>query len=111
MQGSVREGVPAGRAGRLPRHVRVMLRLSRRDLPEPVCSVAVERGIEAPAGDGVTLLTDHYVPLIDGPRPTLLVRSPYGRGFPWDYVYGRCSPGKASTSSSRAAAAPADPAA
>jgi putative CocE/NonD family hydrolase len=65
-----------------------MLRLSRRDLPEPVCSVAVERGIEVPAGDGVTLLTDHYVPLIDGPRPTLLVRSPYGRGFPWDYVYG-----------------------
>jgi len=49
-----------------------MLRLSRRDLPEPVCSVAVERGIEVPAGDGVTLLTDHYVPLIDGPRPTLI---------------------------------------
>jgi hypothetical protein len=65
-----------------------MLRLSRRDLPEPACAVAVERGIEVPAGDGITLLTDHYVPLIDGPRPALLVRSPYGRGFPWDYVYG-----------------------
>src|ERR1019366_3370296 len=83
-----REQMPARRGGRLPRHVRVMLRLSGRGLPEPVCSVAVERGIGVPAGDGVTLLTDHYRPLIDGPRPTLLVRCPYGRGFPWDYVYG-----------------------
>jgi putative CocE/NonD family hydrolase len=59
-----------------------------RQLPEAVCDVAVERNIEVPAGDGVTLLTDHYIPLLDGPRPTLLVRTPYGRGFPWDYVYG-----------------------
>ena len=65
-----------------------MLRMSRRELPEPLCGVAVERGIAVPAGDGVTLVTDHYVPLTDGPRPALLVRSPYGRGFPWDYVYG-----------------------
>ncbi|MGO8728536.1 MAG: CocE/NonD family hydrolase, partial [Streptosporangiaceae bacterium] len=62
--------------------------MSRRELPEPLCGVAVERGIAVPAGDGVTLVTDHYVPLTDGPRPALLVRSPYGRGFPWDYVYG-----------------------
>jgi putative CocE/NonD family hydrolase len=78
----------ARRASRLPRHVRVLLRLSKRGLPEPVCSVAVEGGIEVPAGDGVTLLTDHYRPLAAGPRPTLLVRTPYGRGFPWDYIYG-----------------------
>jgi putative CocE/NonD family hydrolase len=38
--------------------------------------------------DGVPLLTDHYIPLTDGPCPTLLVRTPYGRGFPWDSVYG-----------------------
>ncbi len=77
-----------GRSGGLPRHVRVLLRLSKRSLPVPVCPVAVERGIEVPAGEGVFLRTDHYRPVTDGPRPTLLVRTPYGRGFPWDYVYG-----------------------
>jgi hypothetical protein len=65
-----------------------MLRMGRRELPARLCDVAVERGIEVPAGDGVPLLTDHYWPLLPGPRPTLLVRTPYGRGFPWDYVYG-----------------------
>jgi putative CocE/NonD family hydrolase len=78
----------AGLAGSLPRHVRLLLRLSRRELPAPVCGVSVERGIEVPAGDGVMLLTDHYLPLAGGPWPTLLVRCPYGRRFPWDYVYG-----------------------
>ena len=90
MQDMVGERAPAGRAaaGGLPRHVRMFLRLSRRELPAPVCGIAVERGIEVPAGDGVPLLTDHYAPLLAGPAPTLLVRTPYGRGFPWDYVYG-----------------------
>ncbi|HEX3922933.1 MAG TPA: CocE/NonD family hydrolase, partial [Streptosporangiaceae bacterium] len=78
----------AGPAAALPRHTRVLLRLSRRHLPAPRCGVAVERGVTVPAGDGVTLVTDHYVPLAEGPAPTLLVRSPYGRGFPWDYMYG-----------------------
>jgi uncharacterized protein len=80
--------VSAARTGALPRHVRVMLRMSRRQLPEPVCGVAVERGLQIPAADGVTLLADHYLPLAGGARPTLLVRTPYGRGFPFDYVYG-----------------------
>jgi hypothetical protein len=84
----VRERVPAWPAGRLPRHVRVLLRLARRELPGPVCPVVVERGIEVPAADGVPLLTDHYRPVLAEPRPTLLVRTPYGRGFPWDYMYG-----------------------
>jgi len=88
MQRNMRELAPGTRAGKLSRHVRVMLRLAERDLPDPVCATAVERGLEVQAGDGVTLLTDHYLPLIEGPRPTLLVRSPYGRGFPWDYLYG-----------------------
>jgi hypothetical protein len=78
----------ARRAGQLPRHVRLLLRMGRRELPAPLCDVAVERGIEVPAGDGVPMLTDHYRPLLAGPRPTLLVRTSYGRGFPWDYVYG-----------------------
>lgn len=103
MQASVTERAPARRDGSLHRHVRVLLRLSERQLPEPVCQVAVERAIKVPAADGVTLLTDHYRPVQgerrgpvqgewragDGkPPPTLLVRCPYGRGFPWDYVYG-----------------------
>ena len=88
MQESVRERALPGPAGKLPRHITWQLRMSRRQLPKAVCEVAVERDIEVPAGDGVTLLTDHYIPLLDGPRPTLLVRTPYGRGFPFDYVYG-----------------------
>ena len=35
-----------------------------------------------------TLVTDHYRPVLDEPCPTLLVRCPYRRGFPWDYIYG-----------------------
>jgi len=77
-----------GAAGRLPFHVRVMRRLSARGLPGPVGRVGVEHRIEVPAAGGVLLLTDHYVPLTEGPGPALLVRSPFGRGFPWDYVYG-----------------------
>jgi uncharacterized protein len=77
-----------GRAAKLSPRVRMMRRLSARGLPAPVCSVAVEPRIGVPAGDGITLVTDHYLPLVDGPRPTLLIRSPYGRGFPWDYLYG-----------------------
>ena len=65
-----------------------MRRLSGRGLPPPVCEVGVERGIAVPAADGVPLITDHYVPLAGGPWPTLLVRSPYGRGFPWDTLLG-----------------------
>lgn len=77
-----------GSARRLPVHVRALRRLSARGLPGPVCRVAVEDRIAVPASDGVPLLTDHYIPLADGPCPTLLVRTPYGRGFPWNYVYG-----------------------
>ena len=88
MSHDVKEQTPPRRAERLPRHARMLLRLSRRQLPGPVCSVVVERGIEVPAGDGVSLVTDHYRPVLDEPCPTLLVRCPYGRGFPWDYIYG-----------------------
>jgi len=76
------------KAGRLPFHVQVMRRLSARETPGPVCRVAVRHRIEVPAADGIPLLTDHYIPAMEEPRPALLIRSPYGRGFPWDYVYG-----------------------
>ena len=75
----------------LPRHVRLWMRLSRRDLrdlPPPECAVRVDQGLAVPAADGVPLLTDHYIPQVDSPRPTVLVRTPYGRSFPWDHLFG-----------------------
>lgn len=74
--------------GRLPFHVRLMMRLSRKGLPPRECRVHVQRGIEVSAPGGVTLRTDHYIPQLSGARPTLLVRTPYGRGFPWDHLFG-----------------------
>ncbi len=79
------------RGATLPRHVRLMMRLSRRDLrdlPSPECAVRVEAGLAVPAADGVPLITDHYIPQMGTPRPTVLVRTPYGRGFPWDHLFG-----------------------
>ncbi|MFC7625253.1 CocE/NonD family hydrolase [Microlunatus sp. GCM10028923] len=42
--------------------------------------IMVERGLEIPAGDGVTLLADRYYPVADPRAPLLLFRTPYGRG-------------------------------
>jgi uncharacterized protein len=78
---------PSPRGGRLPLRVRMFIR-PRSSLPAPVCAVRLERGVRVPMPDGVTLLADHYWPVIDGPAPTLLVRCPYGRGFPYDFMYG-----------------------
>ena len=38
--------------------------------------------------DGVMLVGDHYAPDTRTPRGTLLVRTPYGRGFPIDRING-----------------------
>jgi uncharacterized protein len=54
-------------------------------LPAPRNAVTVTRRIAIPASDGVTLLADHYAPAqADGAAgfPTVLVRTPYGRGLP-----------------------------
>ncbi|MGI5169653.1 CocE/NonD family hydrolase [Spirillospora sp. CA-253888] len=67
------------------------VRAARRTLrgtPPPRHEVARETDLAVPAADGVPLLTDHYFPLADQDFPTLLVRSPYGRGFPWAALYG-----------------------
>ena len=75
----------------LPRHVRFWMRMSRRDLrdlPAPECAVRLDAGLAVPAADGVPLITDHYIPQVATPRPTVLVRTPYGRGFPWDHLFG-----------------------
>ena len=71
----------------LPWRVRVVRRLAR-ELPPARCGVAWIPRLEVPGADGVTLLTDHYVPLADEARGTILVRTPYGRGFPWAHLYG-----------------------
>ncbi len=81
-------GRSPGRGGPLPWRVRLMMRLSRRNLPPPECAVRVDAGLAVPAADGTVLRTDHYLPQLGGPRPTVLVRTPYGRGFPWDHLFG-----------------------
>ena len=82
-------GLPHGIRGTrgLPRRVRVLRRLAR-ELPPARCGVGWIPRLEVPGAEGVMLLTDHYVPLADLGRGTILVRTPYGRGFPWAYLYG-----------------------
>src|ERR1700743_1281118 len=41
--------------------------------------VEVQRDVEVPAPDGAALLTDLYLARPAGPRPTILIRTPYGR--------------------------------
>ncbi|MGA5499321.1 CocE/NonD family hydrolase [Streptomyces cinereoruber] len=59
-----------------------------RGLPPKLHDVAYDPGLVVPAADGSALLSDHYYPLDVRDFPTLLVRSPYGRGFPWAPMYG-----------------------
>lgn len=47
--------------------------------PAETYDVVVERDVKVPMPDGVTLLADHYYPRSSAKRPTILVRSPYGR--------------------------------
>ncbi len=49
-------------------------------LPPPDFAVDVDRGIPVTMPDGVRLYTDHYYPNGEGPFPTILIRTPYGRG-------------------------------
>lgn len=56
-------------------------------LPPPSTGYLVHRGLPVPMRDGVRLRADHYAPLTDRPSGTILVRGPYGRGFPFSLVY------------------------
>ena len=47
--------------------------------PAETYDIAVERDLKMPMPDGVVLLADHYTPRGGGQRPTILLRSPYGR--------------------------------
>jgi putative CocE/NonD family hydrolase len=51
--------------------------------------VVVERGIQVPMPDGVVLLADHYYPRGTSKLPTVLVRSPYGRGSLFGLLFAR----------------------
>jgi putative CocE/NonD family hydrolase len=43
--------------------------------------ITIDRCVQVPMADGVILLADHYAPVISGSRPTVLMRTPYGRGW------------------------------
>lgn len=65
-----------------------MMRATWRGLPAKRHDVGWEPGLVVPAADGSPLRTDHYFPRAEGDFPTLLVRSPYGRGLPWSPMFG-----------------------
>src|SRR5579863_312928 len=50
-------------------------------LPPPRFAVGVERDIPVRMSDGAILMTDRYWPKTAGPYPTVLIRTPYGRGL------------------------------
>ena len=58
-------------------------------LPPLRTAFRVERDLPATMRDGVVLLGDHYAPLTPPARGTVLVRTPYGRGFPGDLLDAR----------------------
>jgi putative CocE/NonD family hydrolase len=72
---------------RPPLWSRLLSRTGASTLPPATSEAGWEPDLEIGVGD-VTLLADHYAPLVEGPRPTLLVRTPYGRRFPWGHVLG-----------------------
>ncbi len=48
-------------------------------LPPVRNDVTVERGIQVPMPDGVSLATDLFLPRVNEPVPAILIRTPYGR--------------------------------
>ncbi|MCK0177332.1 MULTISPECIES: CocE/NonD family hydrolase [Mycobacteriaceae] len=60
-------------------------------LPPHTTDFTVDRGVRVPMRDGVDLLADHYIPTAAPshrrPAGTLLVRCPYGRGFPFSTLF------------------------
>ncbi|KOU26824.1 peptidase S15 [Streptomyces sp. WM6372] len=85
--GPVSRPIWAPPAGKPPLAAR-MMRATWRGLPAKLHDVGWEPGLVVPAADGSPLITDHYFPRAEGDFPTLLVRSPYGRGLPWSPMYG-----------------------
>jgi uncharacterized protein len=57
-------------------------------LPSATTDYTVNRA-QVPMRDGVHLVADHYAPTTSRPVGTVLVRGPYGRGFPFSPVFAR----------------------
>lgn len=57
-------------------------------VPPPTTTYTVRHGVRVPMRDGVDLLATHYVPASAPAAGTLLVRCPYGRGFPFAQLFG-----------------------
>jgi uncharacterized protein len=57
-------------------------------LPAPTAPVTTTR-VRTPMRDGVELVGDLYSPDAPHTRGTILIRTPYGRGFPLDAMHGR----------------------
>ncbi len=59
-------------------------------LPPPLYPVGVEKDLQVPAEAGRLLLANHYFPKASGDFPTILIRSPWGRGLeapPFSILY------------------------
>ncbi|WP_234834880.1 CocE/NonD family hydrolase [Mycolicibacterium stellerae] len=57
-------------------------------LPPHTTEYEVVHRVRVPMRDGVELVADHYRPLTANPAGTLLVRTPYGRGYPASALFG-----------------------
>ena len=56
-------------------------------LPPHTSEFTVHRGLRVPMRDGVELIADHYDPQTPNPAGTLLLRGPYGRGWPFSALF------------------------
>lgn len=56
-------------------------------LPPPENRYYVVRDVHIPMRDGVRLIAERYVPVVPSPAHTVLIRSPYGRGYPYPQFY------------------------
>jgi uncharacterized protein len=56
-------------------------------LPPHTTEYSVHGGLRAPMRDGVDLIADHYEPATSNPAGTILVRGPYGRGWPFSALF------------------------
>src|SRR5262249_6159892 len=57
--------------------------------PAETHHLVVRRDLKVPMSDGVALLADHYAPREGPRRPTILIRSPYGRAGFFGAVFAR----------------------
>src|SRR5260370_32773130 len=57
--------------------------------PAETYDIRIGGQIQVHMPDGVVLLADHYAPRTGKQRPTVLVRSPYGRSRFWGLLLGR----------------------